>query len=404
MFLAAYILTISSALAVVRPQWDPDPIIATANIQAAINSGDPLVIIYNPGVPWIIRSVQLASNQTIRFEAGVVVQSDRNWQPVVGDNLFWGIGLDNLNFEGDSSDPAKLEFLAHHIGGVFQCHSLELDACQNVTIKNLQFKSRSGDGMYVGPHDWNPSTPSIDVTIENCRSYDCARCGLGVIDVIGLRVRHCLFENGGNEYPNEIGLGIDFEPDDDFEELTDILVTDCVAVNNNKAGFRVWISNLRPWSEPVDVRFENCHVINHPGRAFFVTYKKIDPEDCPSGKIEFVDCSADNVDKEGIRVDLGSENPMQVVFDNCTLDDVANDLDFYPLNLFTTVNHQGPRSGIDFVNCVLTDDEPREIAWINNFAPGSYEDIEGNLTVHNRLVQPMPPGVLLPNLVVRYLP
>jgi hypothetical protein len=228
---------------------------------------------------------------------------------------------------------------------------------------------------------------------------------LAVIDVIGLRVQQCVFENGGS-YPKEYGHGIDFEPDDDFEELTDVLVTNCVAINNNLAGFRVWIENLRPSSEPVDVRLENCHVIDHPGHAFVVIGSST-PEDSPGGMIEFVNCTADNVDKEGIRVDLPSENPMLVVFDHCTLNNVGNNTslpDAYPLRLISTTNHQGILSGIDFLGCIIYDDEPREIAWLNNFATGSYEDIEGNITVYNRLAQPMPPGVLLPNLIVRYNP
>jgi hypothetical protein len=344
----------------------------------------------------------LASNQTIEFAAGVEVESDTNWNPGSGDDLFSGNSLVNVNFEGDASDPATIELLnPPSPPGVFQRHCLALDACQNFTISDLKFKSISGDGMYLG----GVYLPCTSITIENCTTYECARCGLGVINCEQLDVEDCVFKDGGNN-PNEHGWGVDIEPNYTYQKLVDLNFLDCEASNNNKSAFRVWIAKLDTSSTPVDVVFTNCDVERNTGHAYFVNYLG-DPEDCPSGKVEFKYCDAMTVQSAGAVVNLPSENPMLVEFDQCTWTDVGRNTsipEMRPIGIYTTTDYQSALSGIDFLDCVLYDDKNREFAWVNGFAPGSYEDVEGTIVVHNPNVKTMPPGVLLPNLTVRYLP
>ncbi|MCX7888041.1 MAG: hypothetical protein N3B01_12415, partial [Verrucomicrobiae bacterium] len=73
-----------------------NPTNATAALQAAVNSGARKVIVENMGAPWIVNKIQLAGDQEIVFEKGVVVQALRGAFKGTGDSLFTGTLKTNI--------------------------------------------------------------------------------------------------------------------------------------------------------------------------------------------------------------------------------------------------------------------------------------------------------------------
>ena len=57
--------------------WGFDPEDATDELQAAIDSGARRLIVPNMRSDWVVRPIQLASNQEIIFERGTVISAKR---------------------------------------------------------------------------------------------------------------------------------------------------------------------------------------------------------------------------------------------------------------------------------------------------------------------------------------
>ena len=65
--------------------WGFDPEDSTEALRSAINSGAKKLTVDNMGSPWIVEPMQLASNQEILFQKGVVVQAKRGSFKGTGD-------------------------------------------------------------------------------------------------------------------------------------------------------------------------------------------------------------------------------------------------------------------------------------------------------------------------------
>src|SRR5690348_15615751 len=73
---------------------------STEALQAAINSGAKHLVIPFMGEPWIVRPLQLRSDQEILFEPGVLVLAKKAEFQGPGDSLFTAVGQSNLVLRG----------------------------------------------------------------------------------------------------------------------------------------------------------------------------------------------------------------------------------------------------------------------------------------------------------------
>ncbi len=80
--------------------WGFDEFDATDALQAAINSGAKKVIVPNMGKVWIVRTINLAGDQELVFEEGVVVTAKRGEVRGRGASLFFGKNISNLTING----------------------------------------------------------------------------------------------------------------------------------------------------------------------------------------------------------------------------------------------------------------------------------------------------------------
>ena len=77
-----------------------DPADATQALQLAIASGAQKVVVENRGTPWIVDKIQLADDQEVFFEKGVVVQAKRGAFKGTGDCLFTARLKKNVTLNG----------------------------------------------------------------------------------------------------------------------------------------------------------------------------------------------------------------------------------------------------------------------------------------------------------------
>ena len=130
--------------------WGFDEEDATEAMQAAIDSGAETLIVEEMGCPWIVRPIELASNQEIVFEEGVEVLAKRGEFKDRRDSLFTARGVENVTLRGhgatfrmwrdDYDDPEQYEKAEWR-------HTLTLRGVTNVSI----LETRPESGLLAAP-------------------------------------------------------------------------------------------------------------------------------------------------------------------------------------------------------------------------------------------------------------
>ncbi|MCX6913981.1 MAG: right-handed parallel beta-helix repeat-containing protein [Verrucomicrobia bacterium] len=299
---------------------------STEALQAAINSGAKTLTIPFMGEPWIVRPLQLRSQQEILLEPGVLILEKKGEFQGGGDSLLTAVGQSNLVVRGYGATLRmhKRDYQNPPYTKAEWRMGIALRGCRHVLIEGLRVESTGGDGFYVdggGDTGW-----SEDITIRNCTAYDNHRQGLSVISVVNLLVENCLFANTWGTAPE---AGIDLEPDIEKNRLVNCVIRNCTFENNNGNEILVYLKPLTTNSEPVSIRFEHCLV-----RMTEARLKPPEPgpgingvagiavgevkDNGPKGLIEFIDCVTENTGKEGARVYDKSATSARVRFANCS--------------------------------------------------------------------------------------
>ena len=352
---------------------------ATAALQAAINSGAKKVIIEKMAGPWIVNQMQLANNQELFFEPGVVVQAKKGefhrksaalfnaWEKtnvkLIGPDATFRMHRDDY----DSPDYEKAEWR----------HILNLHGCENVTIQGLTLTESGGDGIYLGAG--NNHKPCQNITIRDVvcdRNY---RQGISVISAENLLIENCVLNNTAGIAP---GAGIDFEPNLAKERLVNCVMRNCQIESNESAGILLYLRPLDGTSEPVSIRIENCVTRGtNSFSAYIVT--SCGPTGPVQGSIDFVNCHFEDQEKAAINVQSKPQRGLRLRFIDCILADSAKKpVQSAPIQFGTQRGDLEATGGVEFVN--LTVREPVErplMAYNDTVGMKLGEMITGTITV-----------------------
>ena len=310
--------------------WGFDGQDATESLQAALNSGAKQLLIPYLAQPWIVRPLQLPSNQEIVFEPGVVLLAKRGEYQGKGDSVLTALNCSNLVVRGYGACVRmhKRDYQSAPYAKAEWRMGIALRGCRHVVIEGLRVESTGGDGFYVdggGELDW-----SEDITLRNCTAEDNHRQGLSVISAVNLLVENCRFSNTWGTAPE---AGIDLEPDTEKQRLVNCVIRDSVFENNNGHQILVYLKPLTTNSEPVSIRFENCLARMLPGerpaaRGPSNGLKGVAGiavgairDNGPKGTIEFVHCVTENTSKEGVRIYDKSAGSARVRLVSCSVRD-----------------------------------------------------------------------------------
>lgn len=235
--------------------WGFDRVDSTATLQAAINSKASKVIVPYMGSEWVVRSIELTSNQEVFFEPGVVVIAKEDSFRGKYDCLFSARHLSNVTLRGygavlrmrksDYKSPKYIKSEHRHV--------IQLRSSNNINIFGLRLESSGGDGIFIGPKggsitvgpDIYTFVPCRDVLIRDCICDDNYRQGISVISVDKLRLDNCVFKNTRGTLPQ---AGIDLEPSNSRGVLSDIVISNCISENNAGQSFVVNVGQLKETS------------------------------------------------------------------------------------------------------------------------------------------------------------
>ena len=376
--------------------WGFDEEDSTDAIQAAINSLAKTVLVPDVGHDWYVRPINLVSNQTLRFEKGVVIAAKRGEYHGRGDSVFTGRDISHIKLIGPGATirMQKEDYIVGLTLVDFKWHRwfdmypkaesrmvVNLQGCSDVSIEGLTLRDSGGDGIIVagGPKaKWCSNIRIKDVLCDN--NY---RQGMSIISCDGLTVEHCQFNNTWGTPPS---CGVDIEPDVPSERAANIVFRHCEFRDNYADGIELHLGNLKRKSAPISIRFENCRVSSRRGSGMRVS-KLFD--DGPAGLVEFEDCVVDGAEAYGIKVQDKSVEAARVRFVHCSIRNVANNrkyLDVWApvalrLREEDKVRHFG---GIDFIGCSVEDrrDRPAVASW-GESGPFDITDLTGTIAVKN---------------------
>jgi hypothetical protein len=358
--------------------WGFDPEDATEALQAAIDSGAPKVVVENMGRPWIVsRTINLRSNQEIVFEKGVVVEAKKGAFLGKGDCLFLAALQRNITIIGYGAvlRMRKLDYTQPPYEKAEWRHALSIRSCENVRVFGLTLASSGGDGIYLGVA--KRGVPNSKIHIKDVVCVDNYRQGISVISAENVLMENVVMRDTSGTPPM---AGIDFEPNDPTEVLSNIVMRNCVVQNNSGDGFAFYLHNLNSASRPISIRLEGCRSIgNRRSVSISVGNSK---EKTVNGVIEFVDCKFEGSEGAGIYIAQKPPFGCKVRFVKCEISDAAlKQVTQSPIMFASARGNFEPIGGAEFIDCVVRDKVERLPMAFFNPAGVELTDVIGTLTL-----------------------
>ena len=246
---------------------------ATRCLQAALDSGAPVVEIDCQEGDWIVEPVFLRSDQEVVIGNGVVVRALPGAFKNKNDCLFTARGVTNVVLRGEGSgapgDRAlptlRMERDAYTDRKEY-CfsewrHTLSIIDSANVRVSDLAFSHSGGDGIYVGR-----GSEDIDIRRVDCRDH--YRQGISVISARNLVIADSRFSATKGTPPQ---CGIDFEPNKPSDRLSDCVVENCEFDGNASSGILFHLANLDETTEPVSIALKKCRARGNGANGLTMT-------------------------------------------------------------------------------------------------------------------------------------
>lgn len=377
---------------------------STMALQQAIDSGAERVIVPYMGEDWIVEPINLRSDLEIIFEKGVVVTAKKGSFTGKNDCLFKGENLENVKLTGCDAilKMRKNDYLQGPYTKSEWRMGLCLLGCKNVEISGLEIYESGGDGLYISSSP-NGNYQCSDVQIKNCRFHNNYRQGLSIISGRDITVENCVFSNTIGTWPQS---GIDLEPNNYRQELSNIHVKNCRFESNAGNGIQIHLSNVSKKTNPISILFEDCIIDSN--NLYGVQVGPI-PDDGPEGTVEFRNCEIINTRLSAIRIVDKSKKSASLTFDGMTLKNNAVKRSFLesktnvPILLNTEKNDLVTvMGGILFKNCIIYDSQKRP--FLSYYQAGEaveLDDITGDFTIHSEYSENIEDEYLLEKSEIR---
>lgn len=358
--------------------WGFSPTDSTDALQAAINSGVRKLLVEDMGQPWVVRPIQLASDQEIVFEEGVVILAKRGEFKGRGDSLFTAALKENIVLRGhgavfrmwqsdyDGPDYEKAEWR----------HTLSIRSSRHVEVLGLTLAESGGDGIYLGVS--KRGVPCTDIVIRDVVCERNYRQGISVISAENLLIENTVMRQTGGTAPQ---AGIDFEPNHPSEKLVNCVMRNCVSENNAGNGYVFYLPNLHRSSDPISIRLEGCRSSGNRNGIVFITGNSADR--AVRGTASFIDCTVIDEDGAGLRVERKPASGAEVRFVTCVARHCAEGkTDATPIMFATKAGGTQPIGGVQLVDCVVEQSRPGKVISYLDWEGGNrLLDVTGTVTV-----------------------
>jgi len=375
--------------------WGFDAGDSTGVLQAAINSGVPRLIVDSVGSPWIVRPMQLASNQEIIFERGVHVVAKRGEFKSRTAALFTARSRENITLIGygatwrmwrqDYDNPDLYEPAEWR-------HCLAILSSTNIKVYGLTLSESGGDGIYLGNARGvtNKNIHIKDVVCE--RQY---RQGISVITAEDLLIENTIVRNTAGTPPE---AGIDFEPNSPTERLVNCVMRDCLIEGNKSVGIALSPFQMNAESEPISLRFENCRIVGNHSTGVWM-HTGTTPQQAMHGSVEFVECVFERNDGAAININKPADRCL-MRFEGCSvLEPAPNNSSLAPVMFSSSPGAELPVGGVEFADLLIRDPVDRNpMAYCDGGGGVPWEHIIGTFIIEKageRTLLPLTDELLL---------
>ena len=295
----------------------------TSIVQAVINKYSNVVF---PNFPILINDsgLKIPSDRTITFVEG----SELRLRPSLKSNY------DMIVLRGASNvilyNPVLIGDRYRHLGtGGEWGMGISINGGSNITIFNPEAREMWGDGIYIGPN--NDVVPR-NIIIKNAVLEYNRRDGITIAAVDGLNLEspYAAFSNGTLPM-----AGIAFEPDNNKEEIKNVVITNPRTQENAGTGMFVDFGNLMSGGQKrVNVAIYN-HVDVGSLRGVKVMSRITDGSSTIQGEVKFVNPSWSKNAETAIMTILFGINDVHLNIDNPIVRNVSN----YQLNKEETLTY-----------------------------------------------------------------
>ncbi len=326
---ALFCVALIAADVVKVSDYNPDPKDATAAIQAALDSGASKVIVDKVGFDYLVERIDLRSNQEVVLEDGVVIAAIPGGHKAGNACMVLMSGLQNVVLRGEGTAILRMNKKDYQNSKLYSPsehrHLMPIIACNNVTIRDITIEGSGGDGIYISgdARQWWTS----NILMENVISRDHHRQACSIISAEHLLFRKCQFLDTVGPPP---ACGIDLEPNNTLEKLSDCVIEDCYFKGNAGGAFGAGIHQTL--DTPISILFRNCVAENNPGGSTGA-YAGGSKDKLINGTFEVVNCSFRQPAGTALNFQNFRAGGLLFKFRDCTIDMSGNKS---PLGTFGT--------------------------------------------------------------------
>lgn len=348
-----------------------DPEDSTRFIQAALDSGVRKIILDKQAGPWYTLPLKMHSNTEFVIEPGVELVAKRGEYKGLRDYLLELPYATNVVIRG--GEGATLRMWKTDYQGPDYKHgewryALRIYHCANVLVEGLRICDSGGDGIGV---------TGSNITIRKCVCDNNHRQGISVFNVNGLLIEDTVLSNTKGTPPE---AGIDFEPDCSNEGLENVVMRNCLSINNHGRGYEFYLGQMNAKSPKLSVVLENCRAVGNSQSV--MVYASRRDSDHVAGNVLFKNCSFEDAHKNGIFLNGVPKEAVDVAFENCVVSNAANGAVSADVVVAASKFSQGVPDGIRFDNLRIY--QPVVRRWFS-YAPqgcgAAPQNISGEVTV-----------------------
>jgi len=350
--------------------WGFDANDTTRALQAAIQSGAATVVVPKMDSDWIVTPIRLTqNNQTILFEEGVTVRAKAGEFHARHSRLFNAQDRENLTLIGYGATLAmrREDYLKEPYTPGEHRHALGLMGCRNVKVLGLTLRDSGGDGIYIGR---GPQGAGKNILIRHVTCDANHRQGISVITVRNLWIDQCVLSNTRGTRPM---AGIDLEPNRGDEPLTNIRISNCLFLDNDR-GMQAYLAHMHAESEPISVVWENNYV---RGGTFGVLLMNVREEDSPRGTMIFRNNVVEGGTTAGLWIRNIAAGGIEVRFEGNTLLNVPGT----PVVMGTAADTPARQGGVHFESMLIIDHQDRPAVVVDG--QGKWVNVTGSMDVVN---------------------
>ena len=276
--------------------------------QTALNStASHAQILEIPAGSYNISPINFPSNSHMKVDAGVTVSANSGYG---SSDRMLNVNSNNVTISGVSGSTSVFQMpkarTASQGDGSQYRHCLGIQNASNVTVTGIGCNQSGGDGIYL--------SAATNVTITNCvfdKNYRDAGSIIGKLNHI--HISNNVFSNTNGTAPQ---AGVDVEPNNPGDFLTDVNFTDNTMVNNSGDGLGISLWTLDHTSQAVSVTVTRNHS-DHNGRYGYFANNN-DPSNA-AGAITLNDCTTDQSGSDGANARFYSANGASLTFNNLTV-------------------------------------------------------------------------------------